>query len=145
MFRTYEHDLEGRPGMFGEGQAHWTAVSRVLRTHWYHVVVEAQEGGRAFELELMINDEYRLREVIKSQEKGIVVKSVRAITPPRINGGSDWRMDRLASVSVGEDADDIPVCLMQLENGSVYHDSFQKNFDPSSLSNLRQMYVCENQ
>ena len=75
----------------------------------------------------------------------VVVKSVRAITPPRINGGSDWRMDRLASVSVGEDADDIPVCLMQLENGSVYHDSFQKNFDPSSLSNLRQMYVCGNQ
>lgn len=145
MFRTYKDDLEGRLTMFGEGLAHWNAVSRVLRTHWYHVVVEAQEGGRVFELELMINDEYRLREVIKSQDKGIVVKSVRAITPPRINGGNDWKMDRLSSVSVGNDVNDIPVCLMHLENGSVYHGSFQKKFNHRSLSNLTQMYLSGGQ
>lgn len=145
MFRTYKDDLEGRLAMFGEGQAHWNAVSRVLRTHWYHVVVEAQEGGRAFELELMINDENRLLKVIESQEKGIVVRSVRAITPPRINGGNDWKMDRLASVSVGDDVNDIPVCLMHLENGSVYHDSFQKKFNHRSLSNLKQMYLSGSQ
>lgn len=41
--------------VFGERVAQWHAVSRLLKTHWCHVTVCAEENGRSTELTFMIN------------------------------------------------------------------------------------------
>jgi hypothetical protein len=46
MFKTHDADMVGVPGMFGEGQYQWSQVSRILRTHWYHVTLQAKQEGR---------------------------------------------------------------------------------------------------
>lgn len=54
MFRTQDSDLIGVPGIFGEGLAHWHSVSRVLRTHWYHLTVRLTDQARSTEFVDMI-------------------------------------------------------------------------------------------
>lgn len=41
--------------VFGEWVAQWHAVSRLLKTHWCHGTVCAEENGRSTELTFMIN------------------------------------------------------------------------------------------
>lgn len=87
MFRTDDNDLAGVPGVFGEGLAHWHAVSRMLRKHWFHLTVKMIVKGRAQEFELMVNDEPKLQQVLQSQDDEVFVKEIQIVTPANMNGG----------------------------------------------------------
>ncbi|MEX5669277.1 hypothetical protein ABFV57_30890, partial [Pseudomonas neuropathica] len=47
IFGTDDKDLAGIPGLFGEELAHWHAISRMLRKHWFHLTVKMIVKGRA--------------------------------------------------------------------------------------------------
>jgi len=81
MFRTYQSDIAGIPGMFGDGLSHWHGVSRALHSHWYHVTVERREDGRFVACVEMLNDEPRLVELLMSQDESLVVQEVQVVTP----------------------------------------------------------------
>ena len=126
--------------MFEAGQALWHTVSRLIRLHWYYVTVQEELEGGLIKYEKMINDECQLKAVLNPKESSVEVIDVQVVTPAYMNGGVTWRMEPLTSVSLGEDKLGCVVCIIEVESGAVYHDSHRKNFDQTSLTNLREVY-----
>lgn len=85
MFKTHDADMVGVPGMFGEGQYQWSQVSRILRTHWYHVTLQAKQEGRISEAALMVDTEHQLQQLLIAQDEEITVTDVQVVTPPWMN------------------------------------------------------------
>lgn len=143
MFRTDDSDMAGVPGMFGQGLAHWHVVSRVLHTHWYHVTGQISLDGRTSECSLMINDVHRLQQVLQAEVSDARITSVQVVTPPRMNNTSHWRMERVVRVTLGQDQSDCNVCVLEVEGGAIYHDSFIDNFEPLSLKKELTIYQSD--
>ncbi|MBK4998595.1 hypothetical protein IAE37_000871 [Pseudomonas sp. S31] len=140
MFRTNVTDMVGIPGMFGEGQCNWNQVSRILRTHWYHLTLQHYQEGRTYEATLMVDSEPRLQEILLGQDDDLKVTDVLVVTPSHMNGTTGWRMETLVEATLGEDENECSVCLLEVENGAVYHSSHVAGFDPDSLKNLYPIY-----
>ena len=143
MFRTHDANMVGLPGMFGEGQCHWRQVSRILRTHWYHVTVQTKHEGRMYEAVLMVDSEPQLQEILVAQDDEIMITDVQVVTPAYMNGTKSWRMETMTKATVGEDKDECVVCLLEVETGSTYHSSHQPSFSSDALGNLRPIYHAD--
>lgn len=140
MFRTEDSDAIGVPGLFGEGLMHWQGVSRVLRSHWYHLTVRITEQGRSSEFTRMIEGEQRLQQMLVQQGAGAVIVDVQVVTPPWMNNCDGWRMGRVVKVTVGDD-NDFEVTLIELDSGAVYHNSHHPGFQIQSLKNCRPIFL----
>jgi hypothetical protein len=140
MFRTQDVDLIGIPGMFGEGISQWHSVSRLLKTHWYHVTVRAEENGRSTELALMIDGEQKLQHMLIAQDAQISITDIQVVTPSYMNAKGIWSMEPLAKVTIGVDRDGFEACLLEVEGGAVYHNSHRPGFRPDLLTNLRPIF-----
>ncbi|MEN5139290.1 hypothetical protein [Pseudomonas juntendi] len=140
MFRTDDNDMAGLPGMFGEGLAHWHAVTRMLRKHWFHLSVVMVGQGKGHEFELMVNDELKLQQVLQSQDEEVFVKEIQVVTPASMNGSGAWRMEKVKGLAIGDDQDGDSVCVVTVDGGSVYHDSYRTNLDVASLTKKRVLY-----
>ena len=95
-------DQAGPVGMFGDGLAHFHAVSRSLATHWYHVSLKRRHDERFMAYEEMVSDEPRLVELLISQDESMVIKEVQVVTPAWMNKGSSWKMEKLTSLSIAD-------------------------------------------
>ena len=142
MFRTNTDDQVGFVGMFGDGQAHFHAVSRVLATHWYHVSIKRRHEDRFVSYEEFLNDEPHLVQLLRSQDEDLVVHEVQVVTPGRMNKRAGWRMEKLKVLSMGFNTAEVPVCVLEVENGRVYSDSYDSNFRLQSLTGLKELYRC---
>jgi hypothetical protein len=80
MFRTQDSDLIGVPGIFGEGLAHWHSVSRVLRTHWYHLTIRLPDQGRSTEFVDMIEGAHRLKSMLVTRNAEQEITDVQVMT-----------------------------------------------------------------
>ncbi|PRW84820.1 hypothetical protein C7A11_25055 [Pseudomonas simiae] len=140
MFRTQDSDLIGVAGIFGEGLAHWHSVSRLLRTHWYHLTVRVIEQGRSTELEHMIEGEHRLQYMLVSQNDEEELVDVQVMTPAWMNKSDGWDMERVTKVTLGYD-NEFEVCLIEVEGGAVYHNSHRLGFQIDSLTDLRPIFL----
>lgn len=127
--------------MFGQGQSQWHSVSRLLRTHWYHVTVQAKHDGRATEVVLMLDSEPRLQQILIAQDTETIVTEVLVVTPPHMNRSDGWKMESVESVTEGEDEDECIFHLIEVESGSVYHDTHQSDFRSDLLTNLRPIFL----
>ncbi|MCH5520338.1 hypothetical protein [Pseudomonas syringae] len=141
MFKTHEADMVGVPGLFGEGQYQWRQVSRILRTHWYHVTLQATQEGRISEAALMVDTEHQLQQLLIAQDEEIAVTDVQVVTPPWMNRCDSWGMDRVVKVTVGHDKVGCDVCLIEIDKGIVYHSSHRQGFQIESLKNLRPVFL----
>ena len=112
----------------------------MLRTHWYHVTVQAKQQGRITEAVLMVDSEPRLQQLLISQDAETIITEVQVVTPAHMNGTGAWRMETLTKVTLGEDQHECVVCLLEVETGSKYHSSHQPGFNSNLLSNLRPVY-----
>ncbi len=126
--------------MFGEGLAHWHAVTRMLRKHWFHLSVVMVGQGKGHEFELMVNDELKLQQVLQSQDEEVFVKEIQVVTPASMNGSGAWRMEKVKGLAIGDDQDGDSVCVVTVDGGSVYHDSYRTNLDVASLTKMRVLY-----
>lgn len=140
MFRTQDSDLIGVPGIFGEGLAHWHSVSRVLRTHWYHLTVRVTEQGRSTEIAHMIEGEHRLQNMLVTQSAEQEITDVQVMTPAWMNKGAGWDMERVTKVTLGYDGD-FEVCLLEVEGGAFYHSSHRPGFQIDLLTDLRPIFL----
>lgn len=140
MFRTKIEDIEGIPGMFGEGLAHWHGISRALNIHWYHVCVKERLDGRFINMIEMLNDETRLLEVLESQNEDYVITEIQGFIPPWMTGCKSWRLETLNAVSIGYDGNGAVVCLLEAEGGKIYTDTHDHSFKPELLNNVRKIY-----
>lgn len=140
MFRTKIEDIEGVPGMFGEGLAHWHGISRALNIHWYHVCVKERLDGRFINMIEMLNDETRLLELLESQNEDFVITEIQALTPSWMNGGKSWRMEIIKAISIGHDRNGCVICVLEVESGKIYTDTHDRSFKPEALTNVRKIY-----
>ncbi|AVH39738.1 hypothetical protein AL532_27265 [Pseudomonas monteilii] len=141
MFRTNDADMLGVPGMFGAGQAQWHQVSRVLRTHWYHVTVQATQEGTAREIVLMVDSEAQLQKLLIAQSEDVGISDLQVVTPAHMNGTAAWRMETATQVYIGEDEDECLVCVLEVETGAVHHNSHRPGFNSDSLTNQRLIFL----
>lgn len=142
MFRSHTTDLVGVPGAFGEGLAYWQSVSRVLRTHWYHVTLCIEEEGRSTEAVVMIDGELKLRRLLMSQQDDISVIDLQVVTPSWMNKTSSWQMGKVEKVMLGEDDGGCGVCLLEMDDGQSFHSSHRSDFDTRTLNNLRPIFFA---
>lgn len=140
MFRISMQDQAGPVGMFGDGLAHFHAVSRSLATHWYHVSLKRRHDERFMAYEEMVSDEPRLVELLISQDECMVIKEVQVVTPAWMNKGSSWKMEKLTSLSMGFNQVEVPICVLQVESGDVYVNTHQRDLDIDSLVGLKELY-----
>ncbi|MNC60907.1 hypothetical protein D3C75_1108190 [compost metagenome] len=49
-------------------------------------------------------------------------------------------MEKLKVLSMGFDGAEVPVCILEVENGRLYTDSFESDFRPQSLTGLKELY-----
>lgn len=141
MFRTLDEHQAGIPGMFGDGLAQWHEVSRLLKTHWYHVTVRGQHEGRATEVSLLVDNESWLQKLLVSQNDDALITDVLVMTPSWMNKGRRWQMEPLSKVTVGEDPYGCGISLIEVESGSVYHTSHSPGFNSNLLTNLRPIFL----
>ena len=133
-------DQAGPVGMFGDGLAHFHAVSRSLATHWYHVSLKRRHDERFMAYEVMVSDEPRLVELLISQDESMVIQEVQVVTPAWMNKGSSWKMEKLTSLSMGFNQVEVPICVLQDESGDVYVNTHQRDLDIDSLVGLKELY-----
>ena len=133
-------DQAGPVGMFGDGLAHFHAVSRSLATHWYHVSLKRRHDERFMAYEEMVSDEPRLVELLISQDESMVIKEVQVVTPAWMNKGSSWKMEKLTSLSMGFNQVEVPICVLQVKSGDVYVNTHQRDLDIDSLVGLKELY-----
>ncbi|WP_223508000.1 hypothetical protein [Pseudomonas sp. BF-B-25] len=140
MFRTKLKNKYGRPGTMSEELSHWLKVSRDRSLHWYHVSLEVRREGRMISHVVMLNDETKLLETLEDPRADRVVMDVKVVTPGWMNKKGEWLMEKLAGVSVGVEKNDIPVCVLELANGSIYTDSNDPSITKESLSDVLKIY-----
>ncbi len=133
-------DQAGPAGMFGDGLAHFHAVSRSLATHWYHVSLKRRHDDRFVAYEEMVSDEPRLVELLIAQGESLVVQDVQVVTPGWMNKSSSWRMEKLTSLSMGFNRVEVPICVLEVESGDVYIDTHQRDLDVDSLIGVKELY-----
>ncbi len=133
-------DQAGPAGMFGDGLAHFHAVSRSLATHWYHVSLKRRHEERFVAFEEMISDEPRLVELLIAQDENLVVQEVQVVTPGWMNKSSSWRMEKLSTLSMGFNRVDVPICVLEVESGEVYFNTHQRDLDVNSLTEVKEFY-----
>ena len=133
-------DQAGPAGMFGDGLAHFHAVSRSLATHWYHVSLKRRHDDRVVAYEEMVSDEPRLVELLIAQGESLVVQDVQVVTPGWMNKSSSWRMEKLTSLSMGFNRVEVPICVLEVESGDVYIDTHQRDLDVDSLIGVKELY-----
>ena len=133
-------DQAGPAGMFGDGLAHFHAVSRSLATHWYHVSLKRRHDERFMAYEEMVSDEPRLVELLIAQGESLVVQDVQVVTPGWMNKSSSWRMEKLTSLSMGFNRVEVPICVLEVESGDVYIDTHQRDLDVDSLIGVKELY-----
>lgn len=140
MFRFSMQDQAGPVGMFGDGLAHFHAVSRSLATHWYHVSLKRRHDNRFVAYEEMVSDEPRLVELLIAQDESLVLQDVQVVTPGWMNKSSSWRMEKLTSLSMGFNRVEVPVCILKVESGEVYVNTHQRDLDVDSLTGVKEFY-----
>ena len=133
-------DQAGPVGMFGDGLAHFHAVSRSLATHWYHVSLKRRHDERFMAYEVMVSDEPRLVELLISQDESMVIQEVQVVTPAWMNKGSSWKMEKLTSWSMGFNQVEVPICVLQVESGDLYVNTHQRDLDVAALVGVRELY-----
>ncbi len=133
-------DQAGPVGMFGDGLAHFHAVSRSLATHWYHVSLKRRHDERFMAYEEMVSDEPRLVELLISQDESMVIQEVQVVTPAWMNKGSSWKMEKLTSLSMGFNQVEVPICVLQVESGDLYVNTHQRDLDVDSLTGVKELY-----
>ncbi|PSL92034.1 hypothetical protein [Pseudomonas sp. R9.37] len=140
MFRISMQDQAGPVGMFGDGLAHFHAVSRSLATHWFHVSLKRKHEGRFVAFEEMLNDEPRLVELLLAQGEDLVVQEVQVVSPSWMNHDSGWKMEKLMSLSMGFNQVGVPVSLLEVESGAVYVNTHQVGLEVGSLNGVKELY-----
>ncbi|UZS72164.1 hypothetical protein OQB66_21850 [Pseudomonas syringae] len=140
MFRISMQDQAGPVGMFGDGLAHFHAVSRSLATHWYHVSLKRRHEERFVAYEEMVSDEPRLLELLITQDESLAVQDVQVVTPAWMNKGSGWKMEKLETLSMGFNQAEVPICVLQVEGGDVYVNTHQRDLDVDALVGVRELY-----
>ncbi|WP_347912531.1 hypothetical protein [Pseudomonas grandcourensis] len=140
MFGTDLIDRAGIVGMFGEGHAHWVKISRLIRTHWYHVDVKIRNEGRMTSLVLMAGDEAAFVDILKKRGPDFELTQVQAVIPKWMNKTNTWSMEELTGLSLGQDKHGIPVCLLEVASGEVYTDVHDPLFRIDSLVEVKKIY-----
>ena len=95
MFRTpiaAEEPLFGQ--LFGEDYRVWKYVELTLPHVWFYVTIVERVQTIEVKSILMIDSVALLEDLLSAPYSGCTVESIYVVTPGRLNGAGDWRMER---------------------------------------------------
>ena len=111
-----------------------------LGSPWFHLSVAMVGQAKGHEIELMVNDELKLQQILQAQDDEVYVKDIQVVTPANMNGSGTWQMEKVAKLAIRDDQDRDAVCVVTVDSGAVYHDSYRSNLDVASLTKMRVLY-----
>lgn len=59
-----------------------------------------------------------------------------------MNKGDGWKMEKLTSLTMGFSMDEVPVSILEVEDGEVYIDTHEPGLKVESLTGLKELYRC---
>ncbi|MCF5140225.1 hypothetical protein GIW41_01980 [Pseudomonas sp. PA-6-1D] len=100
MFRTHTSTLLGSPAVESDC-FFWGCIEHSLALPWFYVTLIGHETQTTTMLQVM--DPKIFIELLEQHQKSLQIKKVQLVTPPHINGGSLWQMEKLLEFSYCHD------------------------------------------
>lgn len=122
MFRTpiaAEEPLFGQ--LFGEDYRVWKYVELTLPHVWFYVTIVERVQTIEVKSILMIDSVALLEDLLSAPYSGCTVESIYVVTPGRLNGTGDWRMERLLRIEHLSEQDSV-AHLYVVKNNTTYVD-----------------------
>lgn len=117
MFRTHTSTLLGSPAVESDC-FHWGCIEHSLALPWFYVTLIGDETQTTTMLQVM--DPKIFIELLEQHQKSLQIKEVQLVTPPHINGGSLWQMEKLLEFSYGHDLKLGSFEFYEVEGGYFY-------------------------
>lgn len=103
------------------GEQVWRYVEQELMLPWIYLQIVRQIGREENASMLMLYHAQELRQLIDNQSARLWVKQVQFVTPPYMNGQSQWVMEPLKRVSLVEDpVDKARFPVFEVASGAIY-------------------------
>lgn len=143
MFITYKRAEIAYPPMFGDEFQMWRCVELEEHRPWFYVMVNRPQNAAPWRTMLLISSEEELERMLEKRTAGTLIEAVQVVLPARLNGSSDWTMERLTELVRVYDRDDRVLGYdFKTASGQTYsHRDCQNSQDASK----RQIYcsvVC---
>ncbi|WP_339540133.1 hypothetical protein [Pseudomonas sp. RA_5y_Pfl1_P24] len=117
MFRTHTSTLLGSPAVESDCFL-WGCIEHSLILPWFYVTLVGDETQTTTMLQVM--DPKIFIELLEQHQKSLQIKEVQLVTPPHINGGSLWQMEKLLEFSYCHDLKLGSFELYEVEGGCFY-------------------------
>lgn len=98
MFITYRRAEIAYPPMFGDDFQMWRFVELEEHRPWFYVMVNRPQKATAWRTMLLIPSEEELEHMLEKRTAGTLIEAVQVVLPARLNGSSDWTMERLTEL-----------------------------------------------
>lgn len=98
MFITYKRAEIAYPPMFGDEFQMWRCVELEEHRPWFYVMVNRPQKAAAWRTMLLISSEEELDHMLEKRTAGTLIEAVQVVLPARLNGSSDWTMERLVEL-----------------------------------------------
>jgi hypothetical protein len=101
MFTTYRTaEIFLHDGQEAAATQLWSFVEQEITYPWFYLQVIRQHQSDAFRTMLMLPHAQDLQRVIREQSSFQWVEQVQLVTPPYVNGRSNWIMEPLEELSL---------------------------------------------
>lgn len=98
MFITYRRAEIAYPPMFGDDFQMWRFIELEEHRPWFYVMVNRPQKATAWRTMLLIPSEEELEHMLEKRTAGTLIEAVQVVLPARLNGSSDWTMERLTEL-----------------------------------------------
>lgn len=98
MFITYKRAEIAYPPMFGEDFQMWRFVEIEEHRPWFYVMINRPRKDSAWRTMLLIPSEEELEHMLEQRTAETLVEAVQVVLPARLNGSTNWTMERLTEL-----------------------------------------------
>ncbi|WP_426117056.1 hypothetical protein [Pseudomonas sp. DSP3-2-2] len=103
------------------GQQVWRYIEQELMLPWIYLQIVRRNGREENASMLMLYHAHELRQLIDNQSARVWVEQAQFVTPPYMNGQSQWVMEPLKRVSLVEDpVDKARFPVFEVASGAIY-------------------------
>ncbi|MNF44988.1 hypothetical protein D3C84_261100 [compost metagenome] len=106
---------------FSEDYRTWKYVELTLAHVWFYVTVVQRVKFEQIRSILMLDNLALLDDLLSDPHSGREVESIQLVTPGRLNGSGDWRMERLLRIEHLIDHDSVAY-IYEVKNNITYVD-----------------------
>jgi len=140
MFLTHRNsEIPIRAMLGGDGPQHWDTVEISVACPLFFIEWSEGLGDDAQTKRCLTGALDEFEKLVAKATLGGSIRSIQLLTPPYVNGGSEWLMEPLVELVEGTiPDDDYPCCIYRVLKGNVYLESRETAL--SELTQRRTVY-----